>query len=155
MTECMRRRACATLPVGELLSHSAALLDCTGGRALLFADALSASSQKEAGSFLRPTAPGLSYGVSLRSALHAKYLDDGSEQLRDEGSTFYATSSNFEVEVVPLSKVRDRFKQLSKLREVGLEWEGVNGAGTTDERAEVAKELAGECRCPVSCFMLY
>lgn len=86
----------------------------------------------------------MSYGTSFRDALHAKYLDDEGGTAPAEQSTFYATSSNFEVEVVPLSKIKDRFKQLNKLREVGLEWEGVNGAGSDGERAEVAKELGGE-----------
>ncbi|ORY66787.1 hypothetical protein BCR35DRAFT_181638 [Leucosporidium creatinivorum] len=98
---------------------------------------------KGAGSFLRPNAPGLSYGTSFLAALHSKYLDDGSSTKEGEGeeSTFYATSSNFEVEVVPLARIRERFKQLNRVREVGLEWEGVSGAGSTEEREEVRKEL--------------
>lgn len=59
-------------------------------------------------------------------------------------STFYATSSNFEVEVVALGRIRERFKDLSRVREVGLEWEGVNGAGGEKEREEVRRELKGE-----------
>jgi len=48
----------------------------------------------------------------------------------------YATDSNFDVEVVLSSKVTERFHQLGRLREVGLEWEGVSSATRASDNAE-------------------
>lgn len=99
---------------------------------------------KGAGSFIRPHAAGISFGVSFRQALRSKYLEEDGKVDSGEASTFYSTSSNFEVEVVSLSKIRDKFRQLGKLRDVGLEWEGVNGAGSAEEREAVGRELERE-----------
>ncbi|GAA5964416.1 hypothetical protein JCM3765_006411 [Sporobolomyces pararoseus] len=94
-----------------------------------------------AGSFLRPNAPGLILeGKSFREAFESKYLDGQSSMPRQIGKTsneegvttttseFYKTSSNFEVEVVLSEKAAARFRQLGRLREVGLEWEAVGRA---------------------------
>lgn len=93
----------------------------------------------------------------MRAAVHDKYQPDQVEVARDVGqydeaaatpasggSTFYATESNFRVEVVPLDRVGARFRQLERLREVGLEWEGVNGPGSEEEHAQLVQELASE-----------
>ena len=98
-----------------------------------------------AGSFIRPHAAGLSFGRSFRQAVRNKYLEENGGE--GEVSTFYTTSSNFEVEVVSLVKVRDKFRQLGRLRDVGLEWEGVNGAGSVEEREAAGKELERESSC--------
>ncbi|GAA5867668.1 hypothetical protein JCM1840_006651 [Sporobolomyces johnsonii] len=110
---------------------------------------------KGAGSFLRPDAPGLdTNGKSFKRAFYVKYLEEDLDLLappavtsstgstaplpsRDgEGETtseFYSTESNFQVEVVLSNKVALRFRQLGRLREVGLEWEGVSRAWDEDQ----------------------
>ncbi|GAA5857287.1 hypothetical protein JCM9279_007595 [Rhodotorula babjevae] len=119
-----------------------------------------------AGSFLRPDAKGLDRrGKTFEDALRAKYLDDDktdsdsvldpsprSKSRQDDSTTRrYATASNFDVEVVLSSKVTERFHQLGRLREVGLEWEGVSRAasGADDEggrgrEAEALQDLGGQ-----------
>lgn len=93
------------------------------------------------GSFIRPQTPGLSYGVSFSDAIKSKYLGEG-ESIADEeeGSTFYETISNFKIEVVSLVKIKGRFKQLSRLKEIGLEREGVNGIGS--DHQEITDQLS-------------
>ncbi|GAA5924676.1 hypothetical protein JCM3775_005442 [Rhodotorula graminis] len=114
-----------------------------------------------AGSFLRPDAKGLDLrGKTFEEALRAKYLDDddcgdGDNNVLearsgpqidplDSSSTTrrYATDGNFDVEVVLSSKVTERFHQLGRLREVGLEWESVSAAmGVTDDGESRARAL--------------
>ncbi|GJN88988.1 hypothetical protein Rhopal_001959-T1 [Rhodotorula paludigena] len=98
-----------------------------------------------AGSFLRLDAKGLDVqGRTFEEAVRAKYLDDdgppasadhtaappSAQPAADAASTSqrFATDSNFEVEVVLSDKVNRRFKQLGRLREIGLEWETVSRA---------------------------
>ncbi|GAA6027767.1 hypothetical protein JCM8097_008024 [Rhodosporidiobolus ruineniae] len=112
-----------------------------------------------AGSFLRTDAKGLdTRGKTFKQALYAKYLDidlsssspapatapPSTTGAGDEPqSQLYATESNFEVEVVLSKRVSDRFKQLSRLREVGLEWEAVSRAADEDGVEEL-RELGSE-----------
>ncbi|BGP31665.1 hypothetical protein JCM10296v2_003439 [Rhodotorula toruloides] len=109
-----------------------------------------------AGSFLRPDAKGLIVeGKTFSEALHDKYLDSSppssSQPLSSSSSTpqdfhgatatqRFATDSNFEVEVVLNDRVNERFRQLGRLREVGLEWEGVSHATRSSEKGK-EKEL--------------
>jgi hypothetical protein len=114
-------------------------------------------SVEDAGSFLRPNAGGLdTKGKTFKQALYSKYLDvdllsnpapssslpagnvDETDGLRSE---LYSTESNFEIEVVSSNKVNHRFKQLGRLREVGLEWENLSRA--IDEGAEQELEDLG------------
>lgn len=125
-----------------------------------------------AGSFLRPDAKGLDVqGRTFEEAVRAKYLDDdgppasadhtaaspSAKPASDAASTSqrFATDSNFEVEVVLSDKVNRRFKQLGRLREIGLEWETVSRAAEEvyceeeQERVEArlrsfGDELSGE-----------
>ncbi|GAA6023216.1 hypothetical protein JCM10207_004483 [Rhodosporidiobolus poonsookiae] len=111
-----------------------------------------------AGSFLRPDAKGLDRrGKTFKQALFYKYLDvdllaPASAEPGDAvyaetadphaealTSKLYATSSNFEVEVVLSSKVNSRFKQLGRLREIGLEWENISRACEEGSEAELAR----------------
>lgn len=46
----------------------------------------------------------------------------------------HATLSNFDIEVVLNDRVTNRFKDLGRLREVGLEWEGVSRAARSAEK---------------------
>ncbi|BGP15721.1 hypothetical protein JCM10213_006108 [Rhodosporidiobolus nylandii] len=107
-----------------------------------------------AGSFLRTDAKDLDVvGKTFKQALFSKYLDvdllapsssaasdepDVSRDAEKATSQLYATESNFEVEVVLSKKVNDRFKQLSRLHEIGLEWEGVSRAEYSDAEGELA-----------------
>jgi hypothetical protein len=119
-----------------------------------------------AGTFLRPTAPGLILeGKSFKEAFESKYCDaqaDGAMDQRDitnnhevDGTTshFYKTSSNFEVEVVLSEKVAARFRHLGRLREDVLEWEALSRAHDSDERGgenslrEFGQKLAGKRIC--------
>ncbi|KAJ7074091.1 hypothetical protein C8F01DRAFT_8067 [Mycena amicta] len=72
-----------------------------------------------AGSFIRPTAKDLSYGSSFLEALHAKYV----EQSQGSQETVLLGSSNgaIQVEAVDLDKIRAKFANLEKLREVSLD----------------------------------
>lgn len=108
-----------------------------------------------AGSFLRPDAKGLeTKGKTFKQALYSKYLDvDLLNTTTDstappnvsEGdvdvtrSELYGTNSNFDVEVVLSKKVNDRFKQLGRLREVGLEWVFLNRAADPDSEEELRR----------------
>ncbi|KAL8281313.1 hypothetical protein RQP46_006347 [Phenoliferia psychrophenolica] len=102
-----------------------------------------------AGSFIRPSAPGLSLGTSFPRAIRDKYAPSPSSSApqhntneeAEEKSTFYGTASNFEIEVTSLAKIEDTFRNLGRLREAGLEWEGVSGAGEGKEREDVVREL--------------
>ncbi|BGP24254.1 tubulin-specific chaperone E [Rhodotorula toruloides] len=117
------------------------------------------------GSFLRPDAKGLDVeGKTFSQALHDRYLDYGlptSSQSTDTAASAsresqatiptqrFATDSNFDVEVVLNDRVNERFRQLGRLREVGLEWEGVSCAvrrGATDEGFEEEEEEEEELR---------
>ncbi|GAA5880643.1 hypothetical protein JCM3774_000562 [Rhodotorula dairenensis] len=113
-----------------------------------------------AGSFLRTNAKGLDVvGQTFIEAVSHKYLGRelptvpayseqtsiGSAPASDpaERSSVqrFATSSNFDVEVVLNDRVTDRFKQLGRLREIGLEWERVSSAGPSrDSSAAAAAE---------------
>ncbi|GAA5849820.1 hypothetical protein JCM8547_000575 [Rhodosporidiobolus lusitaniae] len=109
-----------------------------------------------AGSFLRPEAQGLeTTGKTFKHALFSKYLDvdllaekagqtvpptpSESEKVDDLNSQLFATNSNFNVEVVLSKKVNDRFKQLGRLREVGLEWEKVSRAAEEAGEADLTE----------------
>ncbi|CEQ40284.1 SPOSA6832_01878, partial [Sporobolomyces salmonicolor] len=112
--------------------------------------------------FLRPDAPGLETdGKSFTRAFYSKYLEEEDLDLRlpsrapstepaarpsrdgeaETTSEFYATESNFQVEVVLSNKVARRFKQLGRLREVGLEWAGVSRAWDAEDQRSGQAEL--------------
>lgn len=118
-------------------------------------------SVEGAGSFLRTDAKGLDdVGKTFVEAVSHKYLgeelpvaaasskqcsfDSAPNPDTIEGSSVqrFATSSNFDVEVFLNSRVTDRFKQLGRLREIGLEWECLSSAGPT--RGSSADAAAGQ-----------
>ncbi|SCV67226.1 BQ2448_5872 [Microbotryum intermedium] len=116
-------------------------------------------------SFVRPSAKGIEYGQSFARALKAKYLDvpshdtastplpsrldhSPSAEASAGSSQYYDTLSNFKVEVVDLSKIKKtKLEDLQKLKQVGLEWEGVKGTGlqqgssAEEEHLEVIRTL--------------
>lgn len=93
------------------------------------------SRVKGAGSFLRPTISGLSFGKPFRKALKDKYQPKFEEE-GGEKSQFFETSFVKPIEVVPLGRVRERFKNLGGLKEVGLEGEEVVGLGEEGDGEE-------------------
>ncbi|GAA5956603.1 hypothetical protein JCM21900_003617 [Sporobolomyces salmonicolor] len=124
---------------------------------------------KGAGSFLRPDAPGLETdGKSFKRAFGSRYLEEdldlrlpsrapsteSAARPRRDGeaettSEFYATESNFQVEVVLSNRVARRFKQLGRLREVGLEgaevsraWDAEDPRGGQAELEELGAQLS-------------
>ncbi|KAJ6531237.1 hypothetical protein B0H19DRAFT_1190890 [Mycena capillaripes] len=77
-----------------------------------------------AGSFIRPT-PNIFYGVSFLNALYSKYVEllHGSES--QEKVLLGSSNGAIEVEAVDLDKIRGKFANLDRLREVSLDSEGV------------------------------
>ncbi|GAA5834787.1 hypothetical protein JCM11251_003662 [Rhodosporidiobolus azoricus] len=109
-----------------------------------------------AGSFLRADAKGLDRrGKTFKQALWHKYLEvdllappeaptlpvqrhaPPSLASDEPTSQRYATNNGFDVEVVLNSKVTEHFKQLNRLREIGLEWESVCRAHDHGEEAQL------------------
>ncbi|GAA6019519.1 hypothetical protein JCM11491_001322 [Sporobolomyces phaffii] len=124
---------------------------------------------KGAGSFLRPDAPGLALGgLSFREAFEARYgrststseLGDDSAESGRVTSQFYKTPGNFDVEVVLSDQVPAKFRQLSRLREAGLDWTSLSRAyeaGQGDGPGNLGKfgaTLSGLEVLDLSCTML-
>ncbi|KAJ7766787.1 hypothetical protein B0H16DRAFT_1309252 [Mycena metata] len=80
---------------------------------------------RNAGSFIRP-APSISYGTSFLKALYSKYVEmpHGSES--QEKVLLGSSNGAIEVEAVDLDKIRGKFANLDRLREVSLDNEGVS-----------------------------
>ena len=107
-----------------------------------------------AGSFIRPSAPGLSLGTSFPHALRDKYAPEPTAAVvkaEADKSNFFGTASNFEIEVTSLAKIEDTFRNLGRLKEAGLEWEGVSSAGAPQERESVVQQLKRESASKASC----
>lgn len=92
-----------------------------------------------AGSFIRPNAVNL--GNSFHDALQIKYAPTDSpvssddRDIVDETTTkYYATESNFEIQVVSSLKVNHNSIRLATLREIGLEGSDVAHAGTESQQ---------------------
>lgn len=158
--ECTKKRDSVTFELGENLST----LISTTKRV---PDQLTCSHfvgyrVEGAGSFLRTDAKGLDVvGKTFIAAVSQKYLGEefsaavpNSEGLAEEATTTsssadgssvqrFATASNFDVEVVLNNRVTNRFKQLGRLREVGLEWENVSAALST-RQAQAQADAAAE-----------
>lgn len=122
------------------------------------------------GSFIRPTAQGLSLGRSLLEALYEKYT--GQPQIEKDAVSngqpgqpemIMLGSSNgaIRVEAVDLAKVRRKFARLDRLKEVGLEAEGIStlsapnfaAEGTGNANEDVTSILARTC--PSSCVFFF
>src|ERR1700749_3411709 len=87
------------------------------------------------GSFIRPTAHGLSLGRSFLEALYEKYTDRSQIQKeavsngqpgQPEMITLGSSKGAIQVEAVDLAKVRRKFARLDRLKEVGLEAEDIS-----------------------------
>ncbi|GJE87126.1 RNI-like protein [Phanerochaete sordida] len=91
-----------------------------------------------AGSFIRPTAVGISYGTSFLKALLSKYIEDP----HGPGEKVILGSSKgaIEVEAVNLDKIRGKLSNLQRLREVSLDYHGV---ATADPPGDINRTCAG------------
>ncbi|TCD68444.1 hypothetical protein EIP91_010730 [Steccherinum ochraceum] len=73
------------------------------------------------GTFLRPSASGISYGISFLKALSSKYIEALHASTRAEKVILGSSNGAIEVEAVGLDKIRSKLSQLSSLREVSLD----------------------------------
>ncbi|KAG8800092.1 hypothetical protein FRC16_003748 [Serendipita sp. 398] len=84
-------------------------------------------------SFLRPSAPSLHFGRTFIAALREKYLEDLHATSTKEAIVLGSSDGAIEVEAVDMNKVRNKFAQLEKLKEVGLENYMISKAGPAGE----------------------
>ncbi|KZV65417.1 hypothetical protein PENSPDRAFT_655794 [Peniophora sp. CONT] len=77
------------------------------------------------GSFIRPSAPQLDYGRSFLRALVDKYVELPQGPSGSEYVTLGSSHGAIQVEAVNLDKIRDKFSNLERLREISLDREGV------------------------------
>ncbi|KAJ8507481.1 hypothetical protein ONZ45_g10144 [Pleurotus djamor] len=73
------------------------------------------------GSFLRPTAHNLSYGVSFLQALLAKYIEQLHGSDSQETVTLGSSNGSIQVEAVHLDKIRQKLARIDRLRDVSLD----------------------------------
>ncbi|KAJ7461535.1 hypothetical protein FB451DRAFT_1268490 [Mycena latifolia] len=78
-----------------------------------------------AGSFIRPTS-GISYGTSFLKALYSKYVELPHGSGSQEKVLLGSSNGAIEVEAVDLDKIRGKFANLDRLREVSLDNENVS-----------------------------
>ena len=85
-----------------------------------------------AGSFIRPSVS-ICYGISFLTALRLKYIEmqHGSASL--EKVVLGSSNGAIEVEPVGLDKIRGKFAQLERLREVSVDYENVATADSPGE----------------------
>lgn len=74
-----------------------------------------------AGSFIRPTAPAISFGVSFLNALAAKYIESLHGSNSPERVILGSSNGAIQVEAVGLDKIRSNLSHLERLREVSLD----------------------------------
>ena len=94
------------------------------------------------GTFIRPTAAGISYGVSFLSALTAKYVETYHGTASLEKVLLGSSGGAIEVEAVGLDKIRSKLARLERLREVSLDNELVSKANPP---GEIAQNCTGKC----------
>ncbi|KAK7038108.1 tubulin-specific chaperone E [Favolaschia claudopus] len=73
-----------------------------------------------AGSFIRPS-PNISYGTSFLKALYSKYVEMPHNAESQEKVLLGSSNGAIEVEAVDLDKIRRKFANLDRLREVSLD----------------------------------
>ena len=82
-------------------------------------------------SFIRPTAHGISYGTSFLNALFSRYIEIPHGAETQETVLLGSSNGAIEVEAVGLDKIRGKFSNLERLREVSLENQLVSRADDT------------------------
>lgn len=100
-----------------------------------------ARRKANAGSFIRPAAPGISLGQSFLTALSSKYV----EEIHGSTEKLILGSSNgaIEVEAVNLDLIRGNLSRLETLREVSLE-----DVASADPAGDVRKKSPGKHAMP-------
>ncbi|KAF7337954.1 Tubulin-specific chaperone E [Mycena venus] len=78
-----------------------------------------------AGSFIRPTSS-ISYGTSFLKALYSKYVEMPHGSDSQEKVLLGSSNGAIEVEAVDLDKIRGKFANLDRLREISLDNENVS-----------------------------
>ena len=96
------------------------------------------------GSFIRPTAPNLDYGRSFLRALVDKYVELPQGSSGSEYVTLGSSNGSIRVEAVNLDKIRGKFSNLERLREISLDREGVS---CQDEAGAIRERLSSELCC--------
>lgn len=91
-----------------------------------------------AGSFIRPL-PSLQYGKTFLEAVTGKYIEQLHGSHAQETVILGSSNGAIQVEAINLDKIRGKFANLERLREVSLDKENVSGAGAPGETRE---------RCP-------
>jgi tubulin-specific chaperone E len=97
-------------------------------------------SVPNAGSFIRPSAS-ISYGTSFLRALEAKYVEVQHGTALQEKVVLGSSKGAIEVEAIGLDKIRGKFANLYKLREVSLHNEDV---ALCDNPGEISKTCPSE-----------
>jgi hypothetical protein len=93
-----------------------------------------------AGSFIRPS-QSICYGTSFLQALSSKYIELLHDSKRQEQIVLGSSNGAIQVEAVNLDKIRGKFANLSKLREVSVDSENV---ATCDPEGEIRKTCPSE-----------
>ena len=104
-------------------------------------------SVPNSGSFIRPTAAGLSFGVTFLQALTSKYIEIPRGSTSLEKVILGSSGGAIEVEAVGLDKIRNKLAQLERLREVSLDNECVSRA---DPPGEIGRTCPGTSIVPSS-----
>lgn len=94
-------------------------------------------------SFIRPSSQVLR-GVSFLHALKEKYVEAFYGSASQEKITLGSSNGAIEVEAVNLDKIRSKFANLERLREVSLENEAV---ATVDEPGSIRDTCPSEDTC--------
>ncbi|KAI0306717.1 hypothetical protein B0F90DRAFT_1623181 [Multifurca ochricompacta] len=89
-----------------------------------------------AGSFIRPL-PSVQYGKTFLSALIDKYVEQFHGSDTQETVILGSSNGAIQVEAVNLDKIRGKFSDLERLREISLDKENVSGA---DPPGEIRKK---------------
>ncbi|KAJ8088091.1 hypothetical protein PM082_013642 [Marasmius tenuissimus] len=95
-----------------------------------------------AGSFIRPSA-NVKRGVSFLEGLTSKYIEAFHGSTTQEKVTLGSSNGAIEVEAVNLDKVRGKFSNLSRLREVSLENELIARADPPGKIQETCPNIRG------------
>ncbi|KIM86184.1 hypothetical protein PILCRDRAFT_816109 [Piloderma croceum F 1598] len=95
-----------------------------------------------AGSFMRPSAS-ICYGISFLTALRSKYIETQHGTASLEKVVLGSSKGAIEVEAVGLDKIRGKFAQLERLREISVDYENVATADSPGEVRNTCPNVRG------------
>ncbi|KAL4248489.1 hypothetical protein ABKN59_007766 [Abortiporus biennis] len=95
------------------------------------------------GSFIRPTASGLSYGTSFLNALSEKYIESFHGTAKAETIILGSSNGAIAVEAVNLDKIRAKLARLDTLREASLDEKDVATADLRGKIKETCPDIRG------------